>query len=653
MRIDVNVNEIKVVEDEMLNKNEYMIHDFYFNFSEEYTNDLVKVALFTTSEGTTYKVLLDIHDSCNIPPEILANEDIYILGVYAYKTEDDELIERFSPSPIKLYVNNGSYIRDEDTENSEPITPSELEQYQQIIENALNEVANVDIDAEKIGDTATVTIINRYGEEKSVSITDGKDGIDGKDAKINGYNTITIEGGENISIEQEDNTLTINNTYEYDDSEIKQDIETIEGNITDINTELGTKVTKDVNNLTYYTLTTQTGSKIQLEINSSTYVLTAKLYDKNNNLISTSTGIDLPLETMVVGASYDSTTKEIVLTLKNGQTIRFSVADLVSGLQEEITLDNKLSADLVDDSTSTNKFVTSQDKTNWNAKVDEEDIADFVKNTDYPTENTSGVVKQSQYYGFKTNENGKPYADNFNYSTYQGKDNYIFIGKGTLENVITGKQLINQTQLEESQQPQDERLEELEEIASNIPTTTGTGESITLDNTMKCKHAADELGGNTDQETTTGHQLLPISSIENSTKQGVTITNNQNGTYELNGTSEGSRYNCFFNIYEQYPSTSNKLFVGGNTYYFNTYSNNDDVGLYILYRTQSSSTDVGVGPVYSNNQYSWECPSDVSTVILRIVVNNQNLLKNVVVKPIVSMTSGATYEKYTGRDTFT
>ena len=85
--------------------------------------------------------------------------------------------------------------------------------------------------------------------------------------------------------------------------------------------------------LSSYSLVTETGNKIDLQIDSSTYVLKATLKDKNNNLISTSTEIDLPLETMVVGASYDSSTKEIVLTLKNGNTVRFSVADLVSGLE--------------------------------------------------------------------------------------------------------------------------------------------------------------------------------------------------------------------------------------------------------------------------------------------------------------------------------
>jgi len=102
-------------------------------------------------------------------------------------------------------------------------------------------------------------------------------------------------------------------------------------------------------------------------MDSSTYVLTLLLKNSAGTTLSTAT-VDLPLETMVVGASYNNSTKEITLTLKNGNTLSFSIADLISGLQTEITSSNKLSSDLVDDTNKTNKFVTSTEKTTWNNK---------------------------------------------------------------------------------------------------------------------------------------------------------------------------------------------------------------------------------------------------------------------------------------------
>ncbi len=114
--------------------------------------------------------------------------------------------------------------------------------------------------------------------------------------------------------------------------------------------------------------TTLYGASISLSINTTTYVVTVTLKDQNGDTLGTAQTIDLPLESVVVNGSYNSATKKVVLTLQNGSTVEFSVADLVAGLQSEITSTNKLDADLVDDSTSTNKFVSSAEKSAWDGK---------------------------------------------------------------------------------------------------------------------------------------------------------------------------------------------------------------------------------------------------------------------------------------------
>lgn len=117
-------------------------------------------------------------------------------------------------------------------------------------------------------------------------------------------------------------------------------------------------------------VSTKYGASLSLTIDNSTYVVTAQLKDQDGNNLGSAQTVDLPLESVVVNGSYDSTNKKIVLTLQNGNTIDIPVADLVSGLQTEITSDNKLSADLVDDTSTTNKFVTASEKATWNAKQD-------------------------------------------------------------------------------------------------------------------------------------------------------------------------------------------------------------------------------------------------------------------------------------------
>lgn len=145
-------------------------------------------------------------------------------------------------------------------------------------------------------------------------------------------------------------------------SAIEIDAEQVEINTQDIS-DIKQEQTTQNNDILLRSLITETGSQIELSLNNTNFKMTATLKDKNGNTVDTSNEIDLPLESVVVNASYDSSTKEIILTLQNGNTTRFSVADLVSGLQKEITSSNKLSSDLVDDTNKINKFVTESEKT--------------------------------------------------------------------------------------------------------------------------------------------------------------------------------------------------------------------------------------------------------------------------------------------------
>ena len=143
---------------------------------------------------------------------------------------------------------------------------------------------------------------------------------------------------------------------------------------------------------------TKYGADFALSIDSQTFVVTAQLKDQDGNNLGQAKTIDLPLETMVVSGSYDDTTQKIILTLKNGQTVEFSVADLVSGLQSEITLSNKLDADLVSDVSSENKFVTTAEKAAWNAKANASEVY-TKKQTDSAIETAIGALDVSSVGG--------------------------------------------------------------------------------------------------------------------------------------------------------------------------------------------------------------------------------------------------------------
>lgn len=406
MKIYVNKNEVSIEyeKDEKINRGEYKVHKCYFDFSEEYKG-LTKKAIFETS--MLKKEMPIINDECDIPYEALNSERIN-LRVYAYSTENDELILRYSPRYSEFYTLDGSYING--AEPSEEITPTQFEQYTDTLNKGLNEV---DKSLEILADTNAETIKNsEYAKEQGDSakaIVDeiknkldngefnGRDGVDGKNATINGLNSLNIVGGTNIVIEQEDDTLKINNTYIYDDSEIKADIS---ANVSDISKNKAD--IKSINdNLINYSLITETGSKIELNINSSNFKMTAILKNKNGDVIDTSNEIDLPLETMVVSASYDNDKKELVITLQNGTETRVPISSLIDGL------------------------------------VNEETLNEYVKNTDYANANKGGVIKTGYCFGVASN--GVPNCGPISYSTYQNALDGIFIAKGTLENVLNVK----------------------------------------------------------------------------------------------------------------------------------------------------------------------------------------------------------------------
>lgn len=173
MQIQVTKNKVILPDNYIVNKGEYHVNVLEFLFSEEYTNEMVKKAIFVSKDESIEQVIID--NKCHIPNEML-NIKNFELRVYAYEIENGELVLRYSPTYAVVYLREGSYKSD--TSSEETITPTQFEQFEQALNNGLNEleagleeVSNVDIDASKTGSVVTITITNRQGVEKSVEIT--------------------------------------------------------------------------------------------------------------------------------------------------------------------------------------------------------------------------------------------------------------------------------------------------------------------------------------------------------------------------------------------------------------------------------------------------------------------------------------------------
>lgn len=221
-----------------VNEREIDVTKCEFAFADEITNDYVKEAYFTF-KGTTYKQII-VNNECSIPSEVLAEKGQVEIGVVAFKTEGTEEIKRYNPSPA--YFNTWLGSLKEDAENTEPITPSEMEQYEQALQGGLTELNGaLDDLQDKVdsgyfkgdkgdkgdtGERGPIGPIGPQGPQGERGLTGetgpkgdagpkgdtGATGANGRDATINGVNTLTLTAGDNIILSQSGSVLEISAT---------------------------------------------------------------------------------------------------------------------------------------------------------------------------------------------------------------------------------------------------------------------------------------------------------------------------------------------------------------------------------------------------------------------------------------------------------
>ena len=165
--------------------------------------------------------------------------------------------------------------------------------------------------------------------------------------------------------------------------------------------------------------------------------------------------VDLPIEQTVKNGYYDDTTEELVLVLVSNQEIRIPATGLIddySGqtsatIQVSISADNKITCNIVSGSIS-KTLLTSELQTEINNKANRNELptktsqltndSNYVTDTDYVESGKAGIIRLSSGLGAS---NGYIYLTVYSYENYNNSTNGLFIGKGTLENVITGKNL--------------------------------------------------------------------------------------------------------------------------------------------------------------------------------------------------------------------
>ena len=245
MKIIVKPHQIKLVKEEDVNEKEINISKCEFEFDDRITNEFTKEAYFTLG-GRSYKQII-VNDECDFPSEILEYTGNVEIGVVAFKIDDNNKETRFNPTPRTFPTKKGSL---KNAENSQPITPSEMEQYEQALQDGLNELSeavesagNLDIDVSKSGNVATITITHQDETTESVQILDGEKGDKGDKGDKGEQGIQGIQGPQGIQGIQgpqgiQGEAFTIKKTYstiqamvaDYDNMQIN-DYVMISGNI--------------------------------------------------------------------------------------------------------------------------------------------------------------------------------------------------------------------------------------------------------------------------------------------------------------------------------------------------------------------------------------------------------------------------------------
>lgn len=168
-------------------------------FDDEFVNGTAILEIQRNNEKY-YLVMQKENESYYLPilSSLLSETTTIIMQIRITEGTDDE--------SIPIWKSNKFYLKVEEAINAEIPIPEEYDEWIDIANSKLNEIDNIDIDLNKVGNTATVSITKKDGTEKNVEIHDGKDAL------INGMNEIELVAGNNIEIKMIGNKIIISAT---------------------------------------------------------------------------------------------------------------------------------------------------------------------------------------------------------------------------------------------------------------------------------------------------------------------------------------------------------------------------------------------------------------------------------------------------------
>lgn len=439
MLIQVNPHKIILTKTSDVNSGEYNVNECIFEFSQEFDN-LTCIAVFSLCDGTTRNITI-LNNRCIIPTDVLQQTGQVKIGVYGYSVQDDELVLRYSPTPQIFVVTEGSY-----KEGTEPVAPSPTDWeilVEQVSDNS-RDISNIQEDINNIN-----TDIENIGTEI--------DDLDDKKANINDLASVAFSGS-------------------YTDLINKPDL-SVYATKTDLSNEETARENADINLQNQIDAISVSSDVVDVVGTYQELVDYDTQHLKDNDIVKV-----LDDSTHNDALSYYRWDKETSTWSYVGSEGPFytkgETNSLLNQKEDKITTTNKLDADLVDDSNSTNKFVTEEDITYWDNKEDKSNKVTEINSSSTDTQYPSAKC------------------------------------------------------VYDSQVAQDTEIDTLKMIYNILPTDTDTGETISIDNTGEMPIKSISLGGNTSQEVISGETGTNV----NATSISISDVNTSKEHYfELDG----------------------------------------------------------------------------------------------------------------------
>lgn len=175
-----------------------------------------------------------------------------------------------------------------------------------------------------------------YAKTAETEATRSKESADNAETSNQNALELVNEFESTVNNKTIESTNTVDAAKNQAIREIEDEMASLQNYASKFTTDLTNEKTRAMN--AEKVITDKSASSISLDLDEN-YIMTVALHNSNGLTIDTKR-VDLPIENMVVDASYSD--GEITMVLQNGRKIVFSVSELVRGLVTEEKFNNDL-----------------------------------------------------------------------------------------------------------------------------------------------------------------------------------------------------------------------------------------------------------------------------------------------------------------------